>query len=48
MTRGDGSVGITKMSPASVTSLDGFHATRSAQRADELVRAYLDAVNAEA
>jgi len=35
------------MSAATVTSLDGFHATRSAQRADELVRAYLDAVNAE-
>ena len=27
------------------TSLDGFHATRSAQRADELVRAFFDALN---
>lgn len=35
------------MSASMVTSLDGFHATRSAQRADELVRAYFDAVNAE-
>ena len=35
------------MSASTVTSLDGFHATRSAQRADELVRAYFDAVNAE-
>ena len=26
-------------------SLDGFHATKSAQRADELVRAFFDAVN---
>ena len=31
----------------SVTSLDGFHATRTAQRADELVRAFFDAVNAD-
>jgi predicted ester cyclase len=30
---------------AGVTSLDGFHATASAQRADELVRALFDAVN---
>jgi predicted ester cyclase len=30
-----------------MTSLDGFHATRSAQRADELVRAYFDSVNVE-
>jgi predicted ester cyclase len=29
-----------------VTSLDGFHATPTAQRADELVRALFDAVNA--
>jgi predicted ester cyclase len=28
------------------TSLDNFHATASAQRADELARAYVDAVNA--
>ena len=28
------------------TSLDNFHATASAQRADELARAYIDAVNA--
>ena len=35
------------MGSATVTSLDGFHATRSAQRADELVRTYLDAVNVE-
>jgi predicted ester cyclase len=28
------------------TSLDGFHATHSAQRTDELVRAFFDAVNA--
>jgi hypothetical protein len=31
---------------ATVTSLDGFHATPAAQRADELVRALFDAVNA--
>jgi predicted ester cyclase len=31
---------------ATVTSLDGFHATPAAQRADELVRAFFDAVNA--
>jgi len=30
-----------------VTSLDGFHATQTAQRADELVRALFDAVNAD-
>lgn len=35
------------MSTSTVTSLDGFHATRSAQRADELVRAYFDAANVE-
>jgi predicted ester cyclase len=33
------------MSTTAITSLDGFHATRSAQRADELVRAYFAAVN---
>jgi hypothetical protein len=32
---------------ANVTSLDGFHATPTAQRADELVRAFFDAVNAD-
>ncbi len=32
---------------ATVTSLDGFHATSAAQRADELVRALFDAVNAD-
>ncbi len=32
---------------ATVTSLDGFHATPAAQRADELVRALFDAVNAD-
>ena len=31
---------------ATVTSLDGFHATDSAQRADELARSLFDAVNA--
>jgi predicted ester cyclase len=35
------------MSAAAVTSLDGFHATPAAQRADELVRALFDAVNAD-
>jgi predicted ester cyclase len=35
------------MSATAITSLDGFHATPSAQRADELVRAYFDAVNAQ-
>jgi predicted ester cyclase len=30
-----------------VTSLDGFHATPTAQRADELARAFFDAVNAD-
>jgi predicted ester cyclase len=30
---------------ATVTSLDGFHATPTAQRADELVRALFDAIN---
>src|ERR1700750_2571454 len=29
------------------TSLDGFHATAAAQRKDELVRAFFDAVNAD-
>ena len=32
---------------AAVTSVDGFHATSAAQRADELVRAFFDAVNAD-
>ena len=32
---------------ATVTSLDGFHATPEAQRTDELVRALFDAVNAD-
>ncbi len=32
---------------ATVTSLDGFHATQAAQRTDELVRAFFDAVNAD-
>jgi predicted ester cyclase len=35
------------MRTSTVTSLDGFHPARSAQRADELVRAYFDAVNVE-
>jgi predicted ester cyclase len=35
------------MSSGTVTSLDGFHAAGFAQRADELVRAYFDAVNVE-
>jgi predicted ester cyclase len=35
------------MSTTPTTSLDGFHASPSARRADELVRAYFDAVNAE-
>jgi len=30
-----------------ITSLDGFHATPTAQRADELARAFFDAVNAD-
>jgi predicted ester cyclase len=32
---------------ATVTSLDGFHATLAAQRADELARALFDAINAD-
>jgi len=32
---------------ATVTSLDGFHTTPAAQRADKLVRALFDAVNAD-
>src|SRR5690242_71327 len=32
---------------AMATSLDGFHATASAQRSDELVRAFFAAVNDE-
>src|ERR1700759_1496981 len=35
------------MSTTTVTSVDGFHATPTAQRADELVRAFFDAVNAD-
>jgi predicted ester cyclase len=35
------------MSTATVTSLEGFHATPAAQRNDELVRAFFDAVNAD-
>src|ERR1700750_1375124 len=35
------------MSTTTVTSVDGFHATSTAQRADELVRAFFDAVNAD-
>jgi len=35
------------MSTTAITSLDGFHATSSAQRSDELVRAYFDAINIE-
>lgn len=36
---------MTTASPA--TSADGFHATHTAQRADELVRALFEAVNAD-
>jgi predicted ester cyclase len=32
---------------ATVTSLDGFHATQTAQRKDQLVRRFFDAVNAD-
>ena len=35
------------ISAATTTSLDGFHATPAAQRKDELVRAFFDAVNAD-
>ena len=35
------------MSTTTATSLDGFHTTATAQRADELVRAFFDAVNAD-
>jgi predicted ester cyclase len=35
------------MSTTTVTSLDGFHTTPTARRADELVRAFFDAVNAD-
>jgi predicted ester cyclase len=38
---------MTMSTAATVTSLDGFHATPTAQRADELVRAFFDAVNAD-
>src|SRR5258707_10552572 len=34
-------------STASSSSLDGFHTTQTAQRSDELVRAFFDAVNAD-
>src|SRR3954471_9432846 len=34
-------------STAGRTSLDGFHTTPTAQRSDELVRAFFDAVNAD-
>ncbi len=33
--------------PATLTSLDDFHATPAAQRADELARALFDVVNAD-
>ena len=36
----------TSATAATVTSLDGFHATSAAQRVDELARALFDAVNA--
>jgi hypothetical protein len=35
------------MSTTTVTSLDGFHARSTAQRADELPRALFDGVNAD-
>jgi predicted ester cyclase len=35
------------MSATTVTSLDGFHTTSTAQRADELVRALFEAVNSD-
>ena len=35
------------MSTTTITSLDGFHRTPTARRADELVRAFFDAVNAD-
>ncbi len=38
---------MSTTSTTAITSLDGFHANRSAQNADELVRAYIDAVNVE-
>jgi predicted ester cyclase len=38
---------MTTDTAAMATSLDGFHATPAAQRADELVRAFFDAVNAD-
>jgi predicted ester cyclase len=38
---------MTMSTAATVTSLDGFHATPTAQRADELARAFFDAVNAD-
>jgi hypothetical protein len=42
-------MGVTQMSATAataVTSLDDFHATLPAQRADALARAFFDAVNA--
>jgi predicted ester cyclase len=38
---------MTMTTPTSGTSLDGFHATQTAQRADELVRSLFDAINAD-
>ncbi|MER5918104.1 ester cyclase [Streptomyces sp. NPDC001982] len=35
------------MNTTRTTSLDGFHATPTAQRADELVRSFVTAVNAQ-
>src|SRR5260370_27728556 len=43
-------IGVTRMSTtavATVTSLDGFHATPTAQRVGELVRAFFGAVNSD-
>lgn len=37
----------TTTAAATLTSLDGFHATPTAQRADELARAFVDAVNTD-
>ena len=38
---------MTTGTAAMATSLDGFHATASAQRSDELVRAFFAAVNGD-
>jgi predicted ester cyclase len=43
----DGRIIMATGIAAGPTSLDGFHATPTAQRADELVRALFDAVNAD-